>query len=250
MTKACETFESEINDIDQWAVVANDVAQGLEEKLHKAEIDAIDDDSSEAFAAFDLARTNYESWVRGIRRQRAIAYCTVFETFLRDFLVEKIIDNPRCICRALKRKWGLSLQMSTNPVDHEEVRTFLIKDREFRFQNVTNAGEAYKSIIEWNPFSSEEKLKPAATDLRIIWTIRHNLVHCNGHIDSNYRKELGNEEFQQRLTLRWDINKQSPPTPDQILDSAAVSGDFRTKLDEMGNSILRFGQHISNGFAL
>jgi hypothetical protein len=262
MSAAYITFQSEVNEIDQWASVAKKVANQLEKKLRAAQRDrdkaeendrdkAEENDgydSSAIFAAYDLARVNYESWGRAVRRQRAIAYCTVFETFLRDFLVEKIVENPRCICAALKKKWGLSLHLSTSPVDHEEIRTFFIKDRDFRFQNVKNAGETYKSIIEWNPFSSEERLKPVATDLRIIWTIRHNLVHCNGYIDSNYRKEFANEDFQERLRLRWDIQTQPPPAADQVLESKAIGGHFTTKLDELGDSIRLFGEHISDGF--
>lgn len=201
-------------------------------------------------------------WMRELRRRSVIAYCTAFENFLRDFLVERIVLKPAKFEHYLVNRRQKPVKLRT-PLSKTEVDDY-VADECRVFQNISEKGKIQKlydltfgkkpfgAFITPNKwFAHESERMDAYADIQILFSLRHEFVHRKGLAGRQYQQQmLGDSRspgipFQSRLDPALSPDPHSvPPNPDDILDSKPISTDYRNKLDEMASSLLRYAKYI------
>lgn len=204
-------------------------------------------------------------WKQTLLRQSAIAYCTAFESFMRNFIIDKIYDQPSLLGR-LKRKIVEKI-IPHRPPYKEEVDDCITAELQ-SFQDVKKKGSVdnlYNKVLGKQPFgvfhfktptvATEEDLASIHIDIQILFVLRHEFIHRNGFGGQKYRVDMFGDkskpnkpgiEFWKRLDPL--LVGQHPyvklPGPDQILESKAISSKFDIKLEEFDDSLLRYAGYI------
>ena len=195
-------------------------------------------------------------WRREFPSQAAIARSTAFECFLRDFLVQRAVLEPQRFQEYLCEKGHLSWVIS-DPLEEEEVYVYLEKTNQ-SFQNMARVEEIYGSLFgkEKNPFGKcypagsafpdLDSRSAALIDIRLLWQIRHQIVHRNGEVGYKYNEQV-QKICDYRSRLGEDFLRNYPvgivPGPRAILASEAKDNLFGTKLEEFADSLIRYAQY-------
>lgn len=202
-------------------------------------------------------------WMRELRRRSVIAYCTAFENFLRDFLIEQIVFQPARLERHLQKKSRISLKLE-NSISVIEVDDCISVECQ-AFQNLRDDGQVqrlYHSILGKKPFvkfipsnrwfASKSEFTAAYTDVQMLFALRHEFVHRKGMAGRQYQLQMVGDEKRKGIPYKDRLDPSLispqpysvPPNPDDILDSKPISTDYRSKLDEMASSLLRYAKYI------
>ena len=184
-SNALKSFQTAIYEIDTAAESASRLAEELGRVLQKAKdayADAKDDESNapdgsqekaaasklltDCSAEYNRAEHECNCWGKAHRHDRVFAYCMAFEKFLMDFLANELAVNPPILYQALKKKWGLSLKLRADEMDHrEEIESYLAADRNNSFSNPEDAGKTYKDFLGANPFAGDNSKAAADVEL-------------------------------------------------------------------------------------
>ncbi len=208
-------------------------------------------------------------WARELRRRSVIAYCTAFENFLRDFLIEQIVFQPARLERHLQKKSRISLKLE-NSINVIEIDDCISVECQ-AFPNLRDDGQVqrlYHSILGKKPFArfywpnrwftSKNELVDGYTDVQILFALRHEFVHRKGLAGRQYQLQMSGDEKRKGISYQNRIDpvliswypKSVPPNPDEVLDSRPISVDYRNKLDEMANSLLQYAKYIQEVCAI
>lgn len=210
-----------------------------------------------------FAQDELEHWKRGSFRQTAISYCIAFESFLRDFLIEWIESEPHrlkdhiqkkidTVVNSYPRGLGLVGSISNLPKEKDDIDECVAVDYP-AFQDLTGSVTiAYRSILGMEPFGkfvekqnvlTEASYKAALADIRLLFQIRHTVVHRRGIPDKKYRRAIRKHGCYDRISSKTKKETQEDPSPDHILSSDAVD-TAADKLDEFENSLISYAQYI------
>jgi hypothetical protein len=144
-----------------------------------------------------------------------IAYCTAFENFLRDFLIEQAISQPPPLAGFVKQKVALTVSVPP-PLDRDDVDQCLSSGRPI-FQDVKMNGgarEIYRKMlgkqkdpfgaIATTVFSNGTQRKAAYGDICMLFEMRHLFIHRNGIVGARYQKDMNEAACRDRIELECD----------------------------------------------
>ncbi|MCK6561902.1 hypothetical protein HUU39_05755 [candidate division KSB1 bacterium] len=238
----------------QWKQAFAELDFAEKEKQPAAELLRLRENEQEQYAQRSFAEAELNIWQRETHRRTAIAYCTAFETFLRDFLIEQallVVGLDAFLAGAVKKKVGLSVSVAVppNPIDLDD---YISKECR-SFQNFDSVNQIYKQMLQKNPFNklgpansifeSEQARLDAYVDIQLLFCLRHQFVHSPSRPGRRYRSNLenikGKGDYAYLLRLHTDlINK--PLQPDERDISPVSSDTFESKMDETNKPRARY----------
>lgn len=249
LAQACEDAEARRRDAERQYDEAKEENPLDVETLKRYE-SAVQDRETELVRI----RDELEVWQRELRRRTVITYCTAFETFLRDFLVEWLIAHPNALEHYIQERLQfpalIGHQFTRDQVDD------LVTSECDSFQSVISSGKVsqiYRKIVGKNPFgrnflgntfTKHAERNECHVDIQILFNLRHVFVHRNGQVGNRYKLP---EESDNRLhnVLKENYPSGRPPEPDAILISKSVNPTFDTKMEEFAYSLLCYATHIT-----
>lgn len=282
---AIDKFNSSLDEILLFRQFADSQADSLRSTLEEAEelfslaeaelIDAKAMDSTDPSTINTLeatrqtferdykdAKKDFELWVRQLFRRTTIASCTAFECFLRDYLVEQLSSMPSLLEKFLRQKVQISVRLDGHIPESEIDRCIAIYCRSFG--SVKKDGyvqSLYKDVFTRKPFGvfhhpnswfpTKQKLTDAYIDIQMLFILRHAFVHRNGSPRREYTNAMvGDATISKKKGIPYQdrldpMLKGSPPNPDEILISPAVSDPSKTKLEEMVDSLRQYAKYIA-----
>jgi hypothetical protein len=225
---------------------------------------------------FLRVRGELDVWRRDSARHTTIALCTTFESFLREFFIEHMLHKPDLFEIYLSKQVGISVKLAAMPPEEVEVdECIALKHR--MFQNLKGDGSVQRAFDDFlqetgpfaeggkseqlflenkdrqNAFGSNTERVTALADVRLLFQIRHQLIHRNGKDDPKYQKTL--QSF--RNQLNEDFMKEYPkavesyrmgvlPGPDKILASPPrdTGQQNENKLEECSRSLRSYARYI------
>jgi len=292
MTRGVDAYV--IPELERRAARADEKAARLAE-VELAEVPPGESKSKKWVEVKNRIEEHIDIWKRESRRRAAVAYCTVFEAYLRDLLVERCTEDPTPLdvylqksinaqrneiakrlplaeARLAKFVKSLRLESLARPLtpDHIDQTIEAIKPS---FQNVDGVNQLFVDLLNTELFSWKRKCKfkpnpvfpteaaraAAYRDIRILFYVRHQLVHRNGTGCAKYRKDMNEErywdrlceplksKYEPRVVGATPLGQWPVPDPDQVLESDARDlGNGKTKLEEFAFSVKRYARFIDH----
>jgi len=251
----CAAVEKEVNDID--AQITQEKREAATAEILKsltAGMKQRDERLTELLAELD-------TWRLESARRTAVAYCTAFEAFLRDFLVWQLHLKPERLEKYARQKLKLPLvirekYLSVDTIDEcvaRECQTFqdLVGGRvSSAYDELLGVGKVLTEFKKCRNYEDKDKWKSALRDIRLLIEIRHKIVHRNGKSDKKYHNQLNNLACRPRLNgsyfTSWAENYDQIkfPEPDDILASPACDAPGKDKLDEISDSLTYYAGYI------
>lgn len=211
--------------------------------------------------AYKIFDREMQTWLRESRRRTAIAYCIAFESFLRDFLVEQAMLQHVKLEAYVQARQQLKVSLPSSLNNDEVVECIAVECRDF--QDLSGNGKVkkiYESLFSKGPFAWDQTqsvfTKPSEqqdslADIRLLFSIRHQLIHRNGRTGARYREALGKDEYHDRFDPEFIKNYPKPnvPGPDDILGpKSKAKGSSGTKLEEFAAALRHYAQYITEVF--
>ncbi|MFQ5640841.1 MAG: hypothetical protein ACE5IR_22915 [bacterium] len=197
-------------------------------------------------------------WAKETIRRTAIAHCTAFESFLRELLIEHALIRPWTLEKVVK--WKMKLSVKLDSVSETEIIEYLVDDPRINFQQFPDNKELKNNFVhivgvfplaqtylENNVIDSSDEFTNVLIDVRMLFLIRHQIVHGVENLGDSFKKKLKRIEYSKknfisRLNSAWLDEKsyhiEKPPPAAEILASYAIQQEtFSIKLEEFGDSI-------------
>lgn len=234
--------------------------EATQEQINEAEQELIDWER-----VLDERQERLYVWKHEWAKRNAISYCTAFETFLREFLIERLLLQPTIFESFLRSKWektkkevkykkhqDVVLKVTKNPLEWIDIDECLTEYYP-TFQSLEGkVNEAYNLFLKKMPFgeidddiTNKETLKDALQDIKLLFQVRHKLIHRSGQPDNSYGKKYMEHELYRRLNSeRFPDAKEEPPLPVEILTSPAISSSFNDKMEEFADSLEVYASYI------
>lgn len=260
-----ESLRAQFEDTERGVQEARQILEDArsEEVTNSQTIEALTAQLRDLEIQLRYDRDRLSLWRREVPRQIAIRYCSLFETFLRKFLVEQLESGPHRLekyilvnankeLKEFPKNLGLNVVITAPPKERDEIDAYLtIRYRTFQSTNDINC--AYQAMLDKKPFdkfisrqtvfNTAASYRAAQADVRLLFAIRHKIIHRNGDPDKSYRKALRGHGCWERISNELKAQIQDP-WPDAILTSNAV-GSSCDKLDEFADSLLSYAQYIA-----
>lgn len=197
-----------------------------------------------------------------------VMYCTAFETFLRDFLVEQASKNPQKMKhylenilkeQGMKKSSLVSVTVNRPELPPEIVdECFTIQCQSFNDVSRRSSGEKifvkvfeksiYKEFYPNDYLPKKNKKENAYKDILILFTLRNQLAHRNGLLSQKYLENMRKENLQVRLDkeMMQEYSNGMFPRPQEILSSKAVDPGFEAnnKFEELARSLDLYVKYI------
>jgi hypothetical protein len=188
-----------------------------------------------------------------------LRHVTAFEVFLRQFIIEKACANESLVRDFVEARSGLKVDapiMLGAPVERED-RVAACVDR--TCETFSNLGQVNVYFTHWfgegkgflncdlhaPPLCTKGTKQEAISDVRILFQLRHILVHKAGMPNTKYHDEL--REHRARLHRSACAATSAPlqfAPPDAVLASPAMYPGYGAKKDDFYQSIQWLAEHI------
>lgn len=215
--------------------------------------DALDEEAKEVQE--EAAR-----WERDIRRVTVLRLVTAFEVFFRQFLVERAAADESLVQRFVESRAGLLLDPPLHlggQGDAAERISACVDATQLTFSELNAVSNYY---AQWfgsgKGFLSQDQLAPplvdkqtktaAVADVKILFQLRHVLVHKSGIPNAKYHEQLNTHAARLDRSV-LDTTKTPPEAlpPDEVLLSDAKDTADTQKMRELEQSLLNLAEHIA-----
>jgi hypothetical protein len=212
----------------------------------------------------DKRRAESNEWEEQRLRVYVLRLVTAFEVYLRDFIIEKACSDDGLVLRFLDSRLGLSVGSPLDlggPSEKAERLAACVDETLLMF---SNPGQASTFYAQWfgekkgflsdkkemlaPPLGTATEKKAAIADVRILFQLRHILVHKSGVPNAKYHSELTGEECRPRLhPMAFESPERARP-PEGVLASPAIGPRNATKLEDLYESLMNLARHIDAAY--
>lgn len=253
-------FDRQIASID--AAVSDFRSRAQDSQLSGEQRAAAASQADEQEAEAEKVRAAKIEWNRDVGRVWVLRLVTAFEVFLRQLIIEKAALDEAMVRHFLRARNGLQVDaplLIGSAADATD-RVGDCVDR--TLETFSDLDQVNTYFCQWfgpgQGFLNQDRLavplgtkadKAAAlADVRILFQLRHILVHKSGVPNAKYHSLLSGDQCISRLDASL-INAGRVDAPDRVLASRAKYPGNASKRDDLYQSLLMLAEHVDALYA-